>query len=146
VSVHYYNGTLKQGVDPRLASEQQRLFNRLRDIEGFQVVLCRRQRRVGDDGNARFVIKGDDIHLAIDMLRGAYEDAFDITVLLSGDGDFSPAVAAVTACGKTVENHYFAGQASLELQRSCVASYVIDKKTAKRFFYRDQAARSSKHL
>jgi uncharacterized LabA/DUF88 family protein len=44
-----------------------------------------------------------DIHIAIDIVSLAYENAYDIAVLLSGDGDFVPAVKKVKELDKKVE-------------------------------------------
>lgn len=46
--------------------------------------------------------KGEDILLACDMIRGAYLNHYDIAVLISGDGDFTPAVQHVLDAGKQV--------------------------------------------
>ena len=46
--------------------------------------------------------KGEDILLACDMVKGAYLDHFDVAVLISGDGDFTPAVQQVLDAGKQV--------------------------------------------
>ena len=95
VSVYYYNASLKQQINPRIFAKQQSLFKRLRQTKNFKVVLCKRQRRQNQEGNHYYTIKGDDIHLAIDMLRDAYECKYDTAILVSGDGDFAPLVRYV---------------------------------------------------
>jgi len=77
VSIYYYNASLKQNLNPEIFQKQQKLFERLRKIEKFNLVLCKRQKRETKDGGHYFTIKGDDIHLAIDMLRDAYENKFE---------------------------------------------------------------------
>ncbi|MCK4730524.1 MAG: NYN domain-containing protein [Candidatus Aenigmarchaeota archaeon] len=37
----------------------------------------------------------------------AYKNAYDTAILVSGDGDFVPAIKAVQETGKRVENYYF---------------------------------------
>ncbi|MFX0069707.1 MAG: NYN domain-containing protein [Candidatus Hermodarchaeota archaeon] len=44
-----------------------------------------------------------DIQIAIDMISLAYENAYDIVVLVSGDGDFIPVVKKLKELGKKVE-------------------------------------------
>ncbi len=44
--------------------------------------------------------KGVDVKLAIDMIKGAFENEFDFSVLISGDADFIPALELVRALGK----------------------------------------------
>lgn len=46
--------------------------------------------------------KGVDVQLAIDMVRYAVENTYDLAYLLSGDGDFSPAVETARTFGKRV--------------------------------------------
>ncbi|MBW3003799.1 NYN domain-containing protein [Candidatus Woesearchaeota archaeon] len=137
VKMYYYNASLKQEKNPEIFKRQQKLFARLRGIGRCQVILCKRQRRTHKDGHEFFTIKGDDIHLAIDMLRDAYENKFDSAILITGDGDFSPLVKAVKAKGKLVENHHFKDNISLDLIKHCNNCTVIDKKTVNKFFFRD---------
>ena len=47
-------------------------------------------------------VKGEDILLACEMVYGALMNHFDIAVLVSGDGDFIPAVNMVQNAGKQV--------------------------------------------
>ena len=44
-----------------------------------------------------------DINIAIDIISLAYENVYDIAVLVSGDGDFVPAVKKVKELDKNVE-------------------------------------------
>lgn len=90
------------------------------------------------DGEESFTIKGDDIHLAIDMLRDAYENKYDVAILISGDGDFAPLIEYVRQKGKRVENYHFVGNISLDLIKECNTSSIIDKKIVNRFFYREE--------
>jgi len=136
VSVHYYNAPLKQGINSNLFKLQQQFFARLRLIENWTVVLCKRQRRYDDKGNHSWTIKGDDIHLAVDMLSHAYEDKYNTAILISGDGDFVPLVSKVKAKGKQVENYHFSTQVSFDLTRHCNSYSEINRKMANKFFYR----------
>lgn len=139
VEVNYYNASLKQGINAELFKRQQRFFERLRKLDKWKVVLCKRQKRgKHPDGRDEFSIKGDDIHLAVDMLADAYENRFDVAVLISGDGDFQPLVSKVRAKGKRVENIHFTDNISLDLLKHCNTSQVLDKKTVNKFFYRTQ--------
>lgn len=128
IQVYYYNASLKQEINPRIFAKQQILFKRLRKIKKFKVILCRRQRRQNIDGKSYFTIKGDDIHLAIDMLKDAYENQYDAAILISGDGDFTPLVKYVKNKGKKVENHHFERNISFSLLKSCNLSLKLTKK------------------
>jgi uncharacterized LabA/DUF88 family protein len=136
IDIYYYNASLKQQKNPEIFKKQQKFFERLRKIPNFKVILCKRQRRVNDDGEESFNIKGDDIHLAIDMLKDAYENKYDSAILISGDGDFAPLVEYVKAKGKKVENYHFEKCISFDLIKECNSTFVIDKKTVNKFFYR----------
>jgi len=72
------------------------------------------------------------------MLRDAYENKYDSALLISGDGDFVPAVEYVKLKGKNVENYYFEGRVSLGLLNKCKVGYLIDKKIVNRFFFREE--------
>jgi uncharacterized LabA/DUF88 family protein len=50
----------------------------------------------------QYVEKGVDVRLAVDLYRLGQENAYDAAYLLSADGDFVPAVEAVSALGRTV--------------------------------------------
>ena len=125
-AVYYYNAPLDIGVNPDVYWKQQRFFNRLRALPSFHVVLCRLQRIRLPDGGFRFLVKGDDIHIAVDMVAQAYEDRYDTAILVSGDGDFVPAVACVQRQGKRVENAHFADRSSSALKRRCDDSTLLD--------------------
>ena len=45
IKIYYYNASLKQQINPEIFQKQQKLFERLRKIEKFNVVLCKRQKR-----------------------------------------------------------------------------------------------------
>lgn len=139
IQVYYYNASLKQTKNPEIFKIQQQFFERLRKIPNFKVVLCKRQRYTTKDGKENFKIKGDDIHLAIDMLRDAYENKYDTAILISGDGDFAPLVSYIKEKGKKVESHYFADNISLDLLKESSSSKIIDKKVANIFFYRGES-------
>ena len=71
-------------------------------------------------------MKGDDIHLAVDMVSFAYENAFDTAILMSGDGDFVPAIERLKKLGKRVENAYFKISSSYFLKQTCSSSVLLD--------------------
>ena len=47
--------------------------------------------------------KGVDVLMAVGMLVGAYEDTYDILILVSSDTDLIPALEKVRILGKRVE-------------------------------------------
>jgi uncharacterized protein (TIGR00288 family) len=79
-----------------------------------------------ETGKTEYVVKGDDINIAVDMVKGAYNDAYDTVILVSGDGDFVPALRAVKEKGKRVENAYFKSGHSSFLRQECDRSIKMD--------------------
>jgi len=78
------------------------------------------------NGTLEFAVKGDDIHLGIDMVSFAYEDLYDTAILVSGDGDFAPAVKRIQKLGKKAENAYFLISRSSLLKKVCNSSILLD--------------------
>jgi hypothetical protein len=68
--------------------------------------------------------KGVDVQLAVDMLVGAFDNLFDVAVLVSGDEDFVPLVVEVQRRGISVVVAAVTQSASAELRR--VADRYID--------------------
>ncbi len=72
--------------------------------------------------------------MAGDMIKGAFKDFYDIAILISGDGDFVPAVKIVIEEGKKVENVYFKKTASTNLRKNCDKSILLRKELLDKFF------------
>ena len=136
VDIFYYNASLKQGVNPRRFKEQQKLLARLMKINKCKIILCKSQKRFSKDDEEYYTIKGDDIHLALDMLNHAWENQYDKAILISGDGDFSQLVKYVKEKKKEVEMVSFDQLASRNLINEVDRCIFIDKKIANKFFYR----------
>ena len=94
------------GLDPE--NENQRQFHAFLARTGYKVV-SKDIRKYGDGR-----IKANlDIELVVDMMRMG--DKLDIAVVISGDGDFAPAIAAVQQMGVRVEVISFRGNTSSDL-------------------------------
>lgn len=78
------------------------------------------------NGMTGTVEKGVDTAIVTDMIRLAWEDAYDIAVLLSSDADFVPAVEFLDAKGRRVVHGAFPPKGAA-LSKTCWAS--IDLKT-----------------
>ena len=96
VRTYYYNAPVS-GPSAN-ATDQQKFFAKLRLLPYFEVRLGRLEPR----GNT-YVEKGVDIAIAVDMVRMAFKNHYDVAILVSSDGDFSIAVDAVKDSGKHVE-------------------------------------------
>ena len=62
--------------------------------------------------------KGVDILVALELLRGAYRDEYDVAIVVAGDGDYADVAAEVRATGKKVINAFFSESKSYELSKS----------------------------
>ncbi len=94
------------GLDPE--NENQRQFHSFLARSGYKVI-SKDIRKYGDGR-----IKANlDIELVVDMMKTARN--LDIAVVVSGDGDFAPAIRAVQEMGVRVEVISFRGNTSSDL-------------------------------
>jgi uncharacterized LabA/DUF88 family protein len=105
---YYFNATLTDDYDNELREGQQRFFESLRRIPFVTVRLGKLHRR--HDGS--LIEKGIDVAIAVEALSLAYEDAYDVALLVSGDGDYAELVEALKRKGKHVEFAMFKDQAA----------------------------------
>ncbi len=94
------------GLDPE--NENQRQFHGFLARSGYKVV-SKDIRKYGD-GRVKANL---DIELVVDLMR--MSDKLDIAVVVSGDGDFAPAIYAVQQRGVRVEVISFRGNTSSDL-------------------------------
>lgn len=73
-----------------------------------------------------YEVKGDDVHLTVDLISGAYDNLYDTAIIVSGDEDFVPALKKIQELGKNVENAYFIASASSALKHSSDSSICIN--------------------
>lgn len=119
ISTFYYNAPLDISIDKKKYWEQQKFFNKLKKIPNFNIVFCKLRKHERKNGNYIFDVKGDDVHLAIDLVSGAYENLYDIAIIISGDEDFVPAIKKVQKLGKRIINAYFKSSSSASLKKTC---------------------------
>ena len=118
IRVYYYTAPLDRKKDEETYIKQQKFFDKLRKIPNFELILCRMQKE-NINGKIRYVVKEDDIHLAVDMVSLAYNNAYDTAILVSSDGDFIPAVKVIKKIGKKIENIGFPNKFSWHLKQKC---------------------------
>lgn len=105
---YYYNAPLTEDYDVDLRDGQTRFFESLRRIPYVTVRLGRLHRR--HDGS--LVEKGIDVSIAVESLSLAFRDAYDVAVIVSGDGDYVELVEAIKRHGKQVEIAMFRNQSA----------------------------------
>ncbi len=108
--VYYYNVLQDPNQRPDVYREQQEFLVALRKTPYLEV-------RLGGTKVAQGipVEKGIDIMLATDLLYFAWNNFYDVAVLVSGDADFAYALQAVKNMGKHVEVAYFESGVSKDL-------------------------------
>lgn len=102
-AIHYYTAPLIKSVHITGYPLQQSYLNNLSNSKIIRV----HKAHMMSQGSGKYKIKGDDVMLAVDMVKLAYNNAYDIAILISNDGDFYPAISAVKEKGKIIENAYF---------------------------------------
>ncbi len=107
---YYYNVLQDPTQRPDGYRDQQEFLDILRKTPYLEV-------RLGSTKIAQGVAveKGIDIMLATDLLYFAWNDFYDVAVLVSGDSDFAYALQAVKNMGKHVEVAYFESGVSKDL-------------------------------
>jgi len=71
------------------------------------------------------VEKGVDVHLAVDLVTLAFENKYDIAIIISNDGDFVPAVKKAQSYGKKVYNVMFPQCDAHHLSKTCDKTIYI---------------------
>jgi uncharacterized LabA/DUF88 family protein len=133
VNIFYYNAELDKERNFEKYKSQQKFFERLRKIPRLNLILCNLVRR-RLKSEYYYVLKEDDIHLAVDLVLGACDDKYDRAVLVSGDGDFVPAVLAVRGKGRIILNACFNKNTSVKLKKICNELVKLNKGILDRFF------------
>ena len=119
---YYYNVLQDPGIWPDAHKEQQEFIEVLNKTPYLEV-------RLGGTKVAQGVPveKGIDIMLATDLLYFAWNNSYDVAVLVSGDSDFGYALQAVKNMGKHVELAYFENVVSKDLLDICDNRHLLDR-------------------
>ena len=96
--IYYYNIMRDSDKNQQAYHDQQKFLSALYNTPYLEVKLGISKQR-GETS----VEKGVDIMVATDLLKLAWEDSYDVAILVSGDGDFAYAVKTVKDLGKHVE-------------------------------------------
>ena len=120
---YYYTPVINRDEAEEQYNSQHRFLTYLNDIPYLQVRFGKLMRQ-----GENLVEKSIDVKLAVDMVRYAVLDYYDVTILVSGDGDFVPAVDAVKEVGKQVECAFFPKETSAVLKQSVDIFTELDEK------------------
>jgi len=133
IKTFYYTAPLNRKKDLETYSKQQKFFSKIRKIPNFELVLCRMQKEK-IDGKTIYLVKEDDIHLAVDMVNLAHKNSYEGAILVSSDGDFVPAIKIVQEVGKRVINVGFENKFSWHLKQKCDRFLKLKNKEILQFF------------
>jgi uncharacterized LabA/DUF88 family protein len=119
---YYYNVLQSPTQRPDGYRDQQEFLDILRKTPYLEV-------RLGSTKMAQGVAveKGIDIMLATDLLYFAWNNFYDVAVLVSGDADFAYALQAVKNMGKHVEVAYFESGVSKDLLNVADNRHQLDR-------------------
>ena len=119
VETFYYTALLDPEYNLEKYKEHKEVIEDLKKIQNFKVVLCD-MRKIKINGKVEYEVKGDDIYLAHDMLIGAFDNQYDVAIVMSGDADFIPVIKTLRErFKKRIGNAYFRRTSSFKLRKSC---------------------------
>lgn len=121
----YYVGEIKKFNNNKksqsLYSGQQSLFSSLRS-QDFEIKLGYIL-----FSNGEYHEKGVDVQIAVDIVRGAIKDEYDVCYLISSDTDLIPAIKDAKTVGKKVVYVAFEKNISHALLNNCSSTIIIKK-------------------
>lgn len=120
IRVYYYDA-IPDVKDPT-HQESISYLERVKRLPGFEI----RTGNLKKDSRG-YKQKGVDSLIAIDMLSKAYEEHYDIVILVTGDEDLLPIVKAVKDAGKRVFGAFFGKHISSNLKEAFDLCFEIDK-------------------
>lgn len=141
VRTYYYTAPVPPDRDQATKDQQARFFGALARIPYLEVRFGRLAHKdvyCGKCGQTtqRYVEKGVDMHIGVDMLSLASKGLLDVAILVSGDADLADAVRAVKELGKHVELGALASGRSWELVQVSDVVREISARDMEPFFLR----------
>lgn len=77
--------------------------------------------------------KGTDVEIAVNIMRGAYKNEYDVAYLISSDSDLIPAITEAQRMGKKVVYVGFMHKPSFALLKTCSESKLLTKEELQQF-------------
>ena len=137
VSCRYYVGVVRaeenNAKGQQLRKEQQKLFAHL--TSPSQNFVVKRGYLMNNDGV--YHEKGVDVKLAVDLLVGAYDNLYDVAILISSDTDLIPAIKKVKHLGKRVEYIGFSFKPSIALTACANSTRLLVKDDLSQFMIKN---------
>ena len=127
IDIFYYTALLDKSYDENGYFRHKKFLEKIKNIPKINIIICNLKKIILKNGEIHFEIKGDDIYLATELVKGAYENLYDIAIIVSGDEDFIPAIKLVQKNGKKVINAFFPKSSSYLLRNCCDSSINLKK-------------------
>lgn len=121
IRAYVYTGTYEQTQNPQRYAAQMRFINK---VQQMSFVTLKTRPLISRGGG--YIQKGVDTLLATDMVSMAFLNHYDVSILVSGDGDLAPAVDAVKAAGKQIIAAMFAPSRSTAVAISADQEIRLD--------------------
>ena len=118
--IYYYNVQSDPDRGKQAFEDQQKFLTALKDIPNLEVRLG-----VSKSRGEITVEKGVDIMIATDILKYAWNNSYDVAILVSGDGDFAYAVQSAKDSGAQIEVAAFPSNLSSELANSADYTKIL---------------------
>ncbi len=130
VRTYYYTVRLTPDHRPEQQKGQQKFLGALDRVPYLEVRLGKLVKRDTNcsacgDHQERWVEKGVDMRVGVDMLAAAAKDLYDTAILVTGDADLAEAIKAVKELGRHVEVAAFQKNRSYELVQTADLSRTL---------------------
>jgi len=149
--IYYYNVRQELEGKIKIPEEQKKFLSSLHRINNLEVKLG-----IWKEQNGSIVEKGVDVLLATDLVLNAVKNNYDHAIIVSGDGDFFPAIDAVKKEGKKVEVAAFESNISreasesadkvLKLRKSFFNNLWMPKRNSKKYSEKRKSSTTRKNL
>ena len=93
IKINYYTASVGE-ANPLMYAEQQRFFQKLREIDKLKIIFGRLEKHK-KDGKTIYVEKATDINLAQDLIFDSIDGIYDEAFIVSNDGDFSGVISSI---------------------------------------------------
>lgn len=142
VRTYYYNCPLPPDAPLEQRNRQQKFYGALARVPYFEVrlgKLAKKEVYCSTCGKTvqRYVEKGVDMRIGVDMLSLTSKNLIDVPILVSGDGDLVEAVKAVKELGRHVELATLPRGRSWELVQAADVVHELDEAKMRPFFIRE---------
>jgi uncharacterized LabA/DUF88 family protein len=128
IRIYYYDAPFKMEWDKKRYTAQQRFHSSLHKQSNLELRLGRLQGTYPD-----IYEKGIDSALSVDMIKFAYNNSYDVGIIISADGDYVPAVQLCKDMGKNIWNIVPSSLKSYHLSKACDRYFSFDAERIEKY-------------